>query len=103
MTFLMTFSNNETVTLPETARFHAWKNDTSYLSVDEDQAFYLEVIFSGSYQEALQSAKANQQTDSQPVNVLAGLLASADWLTLDDHPDKYYRTSTIVSLEVQSN
>ncbi len=27
MTFLMTFSNNETVTLPETARFHAWKND----------------------------------------------------------------------------
>lgn len=98
MQFIITFSNNETVTFAETDLLHAWKNDTTYLNVGDDQAFYLDEIFNGSYQDAIATSSEQQLAKERPILALAGLFADADWLTFETNPDKYYQTKAIVSL-----
>ncbi|KRL58851.1 hypothetical protein [Latilactobacillus fuchuensis] len=95
MSFKLIFANNQTLVVQATDTIHAWKNDTSYLNVGEDQAFYLEEIFKGT------SESITTETHTNPLASLAGLLADADWLTLDDQPTTYYQTSNIVSLTTE--
>ena len=87
----ITFSNGEILDISANTVIHAWKSDNR--TDNEDDMYYATMIFEGS------NLDGSSICTSDPIVGLQGLFGHADWFSIVDTPNKFFRTSAIVSLE----
>lgn len=91
MNFVLTFSDSSTLTLSADTYLCGWK---SYNADSPDKEYHAEPIFKNQL-----SATSAFQTDEE-LAFLQGLLHSVSWISTTELPNKRYKTSSIVKIEL---
>lgn len=90
MTVRVNFVNNDNIIINRDTHIIAFK---SIGNTDEQPGYYANCVVNES------SDDGTLLNTSNPVVALQGLFGSADWFSLSEKPNTFYKTSSILSLE----
>lgn len=91
MTVRISFADGNTKDINIDTPMRAWVGENRF--DNSDDMYYAKQVFEGS------TYDGGQIGTSDPLVGLQGLFSSSDWFSIQDEPDKVYKTSAIVSLE----